>query len=122
MLYCITCSKELQGRQSKFCSSKCKNSFGNNKHQNYISQQERGISRKKLLVESKGGKCEICSYDKNFAALSFHHEDPNEKDISLSIRECSNNTLEKLLKEVSKCRLLCHNCHMELHYPNYNMI
>ena len=32
---------------------------------------------------SKGGKCEICGYDKNLAALDFHHLDPNQKDFEI---------------------------------------
>ena len=38
---------------------------------------------KKKLVEYKGGKCEICGYDKCIAALDFHHLNPNEKDYSI---------------------------------------
>ena len=25
--------------------------------------------------------------------------------------------MKKVLKEVNKCQLLCHNCHMEIHNP-----
>ena len=120
MLKCITCQQNLTGKKTKFCSLKCKNSFTNNKFQNYQTQQKRGHERKKKLIEMKGGKCEICSYNKNLSALCFHHIDPNEKETPLTIRECSNNTWDSLVKEVLKCKLLCHNCHMEIHFPEHN--
>jgi hypothetical protein len=28
--------------------------------------------------------------------------------------------MEELKEEAEKCILLCHNCHMELHYPHLN--
>jgi hypothetical protein len=120
MLSCIVCEQKLDGKKTKFCSLTCKNSFTNNKFQNYETQQKRGRERKMKLIQMKGGKCEICSYDKNYAVLCFHHISPKDKELPLTIRECSNNTWDTLVKEVQKCKLLCHNCHMELHFPDYN--
>ena len=39
---------------------------------------------KKEAVKRKGGKCEICGYNKNIAALHFHHKDPETKNFALS--------------------------------------
>ena len=36
------------------------------------------------VVEYKGGKCEVCGYDKNYAVLEFHHLDPSQKDFGIS--------------------------------------
>lgn len=65
------------------------------------------------IVLYKGGKCEICGYDKCEAALEFHHLNPDEKEFQLS----SGNTcsLEKMKKEADKCILVCANCHREIH-------
>ena len=76
--------------------------------------------RRKLkheLVKYKGGKCEICGYDKCEAALDFHHLNPDEKEFQLS----SGNTcsLEKMKKEADKCILVCANCHREIHDKIY---
>ena len=49
------------------------------KEVSYARQRRRGIKRKLKLVELKGGCCEICSYDKNLAVLTFHHSDPKTK-------------------------------------------
>lgn len=45
------------------------------------------------LIESRGGKCEVCGYDKNIAALEFHHINPDEKEFQLDMRHLSNTSL-----------------------------
>ena len=119
---CLSCNQELVGRQSKYCCSECKGKASNNVHQVYKAQQKRGIERKIKLVEMFGGKCKCCSYDRNYAALSFHHKNPETKSFSLDLRNLSNKKWELLIQESEKCELLCMNCHMELHHFNHNKI
>lgn len=94
----------------------------------YKSQKLKGLKRKLELIESRGGKCEICGYNKNIATLEFHHINPDEKEFQLDMRHLSNTSLEKLQSEVSKCQLLCANCHREVHNPElevkevYNLV
>jgi hypothetical protein len=64
-----------------------------------------------------GSKCQICGYQKNQAALSFHHLNPSEKEFKLDLRSLSNRKFEKTLKELEKVMLVCSNCHAELHHP-----
>ena len=64
------------------------------------------------LIDYKGGKCEICGYDKCTRALQFHHLNPEEKDFQISGKSLS---FEKLKNEVDKCILVCSNCHCEIH-------
>lgn len=61
----------------------------------------RGLKRKLELIESRGGKCEVCGYDKNIAALEFHHINPDEKEFQLDMRHLSNTSLERLQNEVN---------------------
>lgn len=70
------------------------------------------------LVKYKGGKCELCGYNKTECALQFHHINPEEKEFSLSHINLNNFTvtMNDLKKEVDKCQLLCANCHFEQHY------
>lgn len=65
------------------------------------------------LVEYKGGKCEICGYDKCIDALEFHHLDPEEKEYGLSNGNTA--SFEKMKSEADKCILVCANCHREIH-------
>ena len=115
MSNCRVCSKELTGRQTLYCSSSCKNRV----HQSYPAQKKRGIHRKLYLIEMLGGKCSRCSYKANISALAFHHL--NDKEFKLDVRSLSNRKLDPVLREVSKCKLLCHNCHAELHNPDLEL-
>lgn len=115
------CGNVLTGKQSMYCSRKCHNASTNNRYQNYNSQQARGKARKLELILRAGGCCSSCGYNKNLAALCFHHTDPKKKDIPMDLRRLSNNSMETLLLEFEKCILLCANCHMEEHYPEMNL-
>jgi hypothetical protein len=120
MAKCIVCDRLLSGRQKLYCFAKCKLSTINNRHQNYATQQRRGYERRSQLIALKGSSCEICGYSKNQAALCFHHIEPKMKSFQIDLRRCSNSSWDGLLKEADKCRLLCLNCHAELHNPSFS--
>jgi hypothetical protein len=117
---CIVCRAALTGRQAKFCSRGCKNAWTNSKHQNYLSQQQRGRQRRQHLIQQKGGGCERCGYTANQAALAFHHLDASIKSFQIDLRSCSNTSWETLVAEAQKCQLLCLNCHAEIHNPDFS--
>lgn len=70
---------------------------------------------KHMMVESMGGCCQICGYNRCLNALEFHHIDPNEKDISFGKVTANPTKREKLKEELKKCILLCSCCHKEVH-------
>jgi hypothetical protein len=109
----MTCKNCQHDCEKDFCSQRCRNCF-NVKHWQSVN----GIKRKQELIDLLGGKCKNCGYDKNLAGLCFHHLDPNVKEFGISMRELTNTSMLRLKEEVEKCILLCHNCHMELHYPH----
>ena len=78
------------------------------------SVQRRRDKVKEMAVEYKGGKCEICGYNKCKGALEFHHLDPNEKDFGISHKGYTR-SWESVKKELDKCIMLCANCHREVH-------
>lgn len=125
MRICEECSGELPINKKRFCTEACrnKNKYKNNKEKynklNYKSQKKRRKNKKLELIELKGGKCELCGYNKCQAALSFHHI--SEKNISMDATSMTSNTFSKILKELDLCQLLCMNCHSELHNPEYDM-
>ncbi len=110
--------KELKKVEDFYVNSKkiqgyCKNCFND-------SQKSKWTRRKIEMVKEKGGKCQVCGYNKNFAALVFHHKDPKIKEASWTRLKMMSH--EKIKKELANCLLICHNCHNELHYPQANIL
>ena len=75
---------------------------------------EKRERNKRKLIEYKGGKCEICGYDKCLDALEFHHLNPEEKEFGLT-KGCTLN-FDEMKNEADKCILVCANCHREIHF------
>lgn len=110
---CVQCDSELTGARIKYCSNECK---GRTHNANTIERQKRVYCDRKLkLIKMAGGKCQCCGYDKNYAALQFHHRDPENKTFTLDSRYLSNTKWSSILIEFDKCDLLCANCHIETH-------
>jgi transposase-like protein len=65
-----------------------------------------------ILISEAGGRCLLCGYDRNPAALQFHHVDRATKDFTL--RNGDTRSLERMRAEAAKCVLLCANCHAEV--------
>ncbi len=59
----------------------------------------------------KGNKCCICGYSRYMGALSFHHLRDKEFEIS----EAYSYSWDRIQKELDKTRVLCMNCHAEIH-------
>lgn len=75
---------------------------------------EARIRFKKDCIEYKGKNCINCGYDKNIAALEFHHINPKEKEMQPS--KMIGKPQEFIKNELDKCVLFCSNCHREEHY------
>jgi hypothetical protein len=70
---------------------------------------------KERMVEAMGGKCQCCGYDRAHSALAFHHLDPTIKDFGFGSIIARPQSWEKIVAELRKCILVCHNCHFEFH-------
>ncbi len=69
---------------------------------------------RQMSLDYKGGKCQICGYNKCIRALDFHHRDPEKKDFGLSAKGYTR-SWDSVKTELKKCVLLCSNCHREVH-------
>ncbi len=87
----------------------------------YKCQVNRSLARKMMMIEMRGGECEICGYNKNISSLHLHHNDPKIKKFELNSRTLANKSLKHILNEFEKCSLLCANCHSEFHHPELNI-
>ena len=76
-----------------------------------VSRRRR--TTKEILVAEAGGSCRICGYDRDVAALQFHHLDPSQKEFSLAMNGITRG-IEAMRREARKCILLCANCHAEV--------
>jgi hypothetical protein len=74
-----------------------------------------------MLLKLKGGACELCGYNKNSAAMEFHHINPENKLFQLDLRSLSNRKWNDVEAEAGKCTLLCSNCHAEYHHPECDL-
>lgn len=121
MATCVLCGRTLDGHHRKYCSNACKqrHHYHRVKEQpnTYHSQTMRALRRKLSFVQEMGGGCTKCGYDANLAAL--HHLDASQKEVKLDARRLSNTKLSVLRAELSKCVLLCANCHIEVHHPEH---
>jgi hypothetical protein len=84
-----------------------------------LEAARRRKSLRDQAIEYKGGKCNICGYNRCASAFDFHHLDPQEKDFTISAHMTS---WDRIKKEIDKCVLLCANCHREVHdgmHPGY---
>ena len=126
MLQCKHCDVELtvdntykrSGRKANFPVGYyrlCKKCYGTERHR-------RTLSNKESIITRMGGKCSNCGYDKCQNALELHHIDPSLKDSKTTkhLRQITDPV--RLESELSKCILLCANCHRETHsglHPEY---
>lgn len=128
---CVICKKEIYVRpcakiKHNCCSIACRNKwFSKDKHPRWkggirdvgksrLKCHERKMRNKQHAIDYLGGNCCMCGYNKSPAAIDFHHVNPQEK--SVTVKQLSACSLEKILREVDKCVLLCSNCHREYHY------
>ena len=73
------------------------------------------LNTKDRMVQAMGGKCQCCGYNKTNKALAFHHIDPDKKDMGFGDTRANPKSWQKIIIELKKCILVCHNCHSEIH-------
>ena len=102
------CACGVKGEENFYSNSKyyCKSCWNKKTYQS-------GIDKLNSLKLERGGACEKCGYNKYLGALQWHHLDPTVKEYSIGKRRGLKE--ETLKEEVSKCQLLCANCHAEAH-------
>jgi hypothetical protein len=81
---------------------------------NVMAVTKRRKRLKVMAVESRGGRCQLCGYNKCVAALDFHHIDESDKEFSLGTRGLTR-SWQRIEAEIKKCVLVCANCHREIH-------
>jgi len=60
-------------------------------------------------------KCETCG-ESHPATLDFHHKNSKEKESQIPYLVRGGYSIERIKKEVNKCKILCANCHRKTHF------
>lgn len=119
---CKSCGKIINATR-RYCALDCKNSFYKKRKENSLFRKKKSNNiavvswrnrQKVRAVEYKGGKCEICGYNKCFRSLQFHHINPKDKLFGIGSSGCTR-SWAKVKNELDKCILVCSNCHGEIH-------
>ncbi len=101
----------------RLCDNKRKRTYYQNRKDKFISYN----SKKKYKIAKwfeeykRTLKCSKCD-DTRWYVLDFHHEDPSTKTSTLSKLVRQGYSKEVIMLEVSKCIVLCSNCHREEHH------
>lgn len=87
--------------------------------QQQLTNRKVSIQKTKELVkvvisEFRKFGCSLCD-EKSHACLAAHHLDPKEKELKLGDASAGRVAVERVIRELSKCVCLCHNCHAKLH-------
>ena len=75
-----------------------------------VAKRRRKI--KSLAIQYKGGKCQVCGYNKYQGALDLHHVN-GAKEFGIGDKGYTR-SWEKVKAELDKCLLVCANCHCEI--------
>lgn len=82
------------------------------------NQLRRRRRLKKELVDAFGNQCARCEGLFPPECFDFHHTDPRTKEFPVDQQQIAGRAWEAVLREASKCVLLCANCHRTVHAEN----
>lgn len=131
MKVCTKC--KIDKEDSEFCKKRnrldsvcraCHSIISKLHYQNNKARYKKLVrTRNKDIVEwfkefKKDLKCSECPENHPWC-LDFHHLDKSTKESTIANLVVSGYSKEKILAEISKCIVLCSNCHRKLHYEEY---
>ena len=112
--------------------SLCKNCKSDYNKKHYIKDKSKYINRaeqrnkivkdnikEKILTYLKDKKCARCP-ESDVIVLDFHHREPKEKAFEIATGVKMMYKWEIIEQEISKCEMLCANCHRRLHAKENN--
>ncbi len=123
---CRVCNKLRMRRVNSTPEAKAKNVVkarawvdAHREHYREYCRARRQRTREWILEYKKRG-CSTCgeSYPE---CLDFHHRDPKQKEFNIGLM-ASVISLDRIIKEVEKCDLVCANCHRKLHSSERNRV
>ena len=130
LITCKTCSEakiadefawenEKEGKKSHRCKT-CQNimtkaHYKNNKSKYNSNRRNHRKQDRDWLQKYKSTKfCALCG-ETHSCCLEFHHKNPKTKKFRIS-DAIGRRSRKEILREISKCLILCSNCHKKLHH------
>jgi len=130
MKRCTSCGEDKNLSEYYKCSrwpdglqKQCKQCHKDNNKKHYSANKndyiDRATAQRRDTMEwwkeyKQKLSCQVCGESRSWC-LDFHHTDPSIKEgtVSSMIRSKSR---EAILEEISKCVVVCRNCHADIHY------
>ena len=85
------------------------------KARHYSNRQNRAKQNKENLTNLKESiSCSACGEYHPACCMDYHHLDPNIKEKGVA-QMIQGNSWQKIQEEISKCILVCANCHRKIH-------
>lgn len=104
---------KAKGKLQVYCNS-CRHTYDQNHQKSnpdlYVARNQRARERLRAWVASlKSGPCVDCHNIFPPCVMDFDHRSGKVSNISLMVTQCKSRA--SILEEISKCDLVCSNCH-----------
>lgn len=86
------------------------------KAQNKLHKREKRAILKQQVIDSISTHCCMKCGESRLPCLDFHHRDKTEKTENISTMLHNGEDIQVIIKEASKCDILCRNCHAVEHW------
>ena len=110
--------RDILNEEISKCEVVCKVCHRIRTHNRREPRKRRNPALEKRIVYielMKSNPCSKCGNRYHPAAMDFHHNNESAKVMGIALlTRCA--SIERLKEELTKCVLLCANCHSELHY------
>jgi hypothetical protein len=84
----------------------------------YAKVKEWRHNTKIKLFQGFSCKCCLCGLEDDPIIYDFHHLDPGTKELRISSKISS---WETIVEEAKKCVMLCSHCHRKVHYRDLSI-
>lgn len=85
------------------------------------AKRQRSARREWLRGLKEGKSCMYCG-ESFWACLDFHHRDESRKLFNIGHPSAKFLAKKKIVEEIAKCDLICHNCHRKIHYGGLGLM
>lgn len=82
----------------------------------YENNRKRQKEIRAFIRKLKRSLCCLTCGEKDFRCLDFHHKNPRQKDLAISLVGKYGWSIRRIKLELAKCIVLCSNCHRIKHF------